>query len=325
LTRHDLGVVAIGRNEGKRLIACLDSVKARTDNIVYVDSGSIDGSIGAARERGALVVELDLTRPFSAARARNEGFSALRAAAPALRFVQFIDGDCILIDDWLDKATTFIESHDDLAVVCGRRREMYPDASIYNRILDLEWDTTVGEAQACGGDALIRVKALEDAGGFRASLIAGEEPELCLRLRGLGWKVWRLDAEMTLHDAAMTNLRQWWKRAVRSGYGILEVSLLHRTSNTGIWRREILSTICWGSFAPFCITLGILLHPAALTALLVYPFQVCRIAVARDPTASLSWKYALLMMLSKFAALQGILKYVWLQWTGRAASLIEYK
>jgi len=318
-------VVAIGRNEGQRLIACLDSVKARTNNIVYVDSGSIDGSIEAARERGAHVVELDLTRPFSAARARNEGFSALRATVPALRFVQFIDGDCILVNDWLDKALNFIESHDDLAVVCGRRREMYPDASIYNRALDLEWDTAVGEAQACGGDALVRMKAFDDVGGFRSNLIAGEEPELCLRLRSLRWKIWRLDAEMTLHDAAMTSLRQWWKRAVRSGYGTLEVSLLHRTSTIGIWRREILSTICWGSFAPFCIALGILLHPTALAALLVYPFQVCRIAVARDATSSLTWKYALLMMLSKFAALQGILKYVWLQWTGRAASLIEYK
>ena len=198
-----IGVVAIGRNEGRRLIDCLASIRPHTHDLVYVDSGSTDGSAVVAERFGALVVNLDLARPFTAARARNEGFEALKTQKPNIRFVQFIDGDCTLAQGWLDAAIAFLKQHEDVAVVCGRLRERYPERSIYNRLCDFEWDTPIGEALACGGNALIRVKAFSAVGGFRPQLIGGEEPELCLRLRERGWKIWRLCAEMGLHDADM--------------------------------------------------------------------------------------------------------------------------
>jgi glycosyltransferase involved in cell wall biosynthesis len=319
------GVVAIGRNEGDRLIGCLTSVRSNTESIVYVDSGSTDRSVAAAEEFGATVVNLDLTRPFTAARARNEGFKALKTLKPGIRFVQFIDGDCNLAPGWLDAAVTFIEQRKNVAVVCGRRRERYPEESVYNRLCDLEWDTPIGEAAACGGDALMRVEAFEAVGGFRPQLIAGEEPELCVRLREKGWKIWRLNLEMTQHDAAIRRIGQWWKRAVRSGYGCAEVSRLHRTSPFSIWRRETASVVIWGGLLPVTIGLGILIHPAAIGGILIYVLQICRIAFAREPTSSQSWTYAIFMMLGKFASFQGILKLYWRQLHGQSATLIEYK
>ena len=296
-----VGIVVIGRNEGERLVDCLASVKAVTGNIVYVDSGSTDGSIAAAKRIGASVVMLDLSQPFTAARARNEGFAALKAYGPGIRFVQFIDGDCILDCGWIDKALAFIEQREDVAIVCGRRRERYPAASIYNRLFDLEWDTPIGEAVACGGDALTRVKAFEAVGGFRPRVIAGEEPELCVRLREGGWKIWRLDAEMTQHDAAMTRLGQWWVRAVRSGYGFAEVSRLHRTSPFRIWTRAIPSAIFWGGLLPALIVLGGLVDPRFLCAALVYPLEVLWIAIRRGLASPCVWTYAVLTMLAKVA------------------------
>ena len=319
------GVVTIGRNEGDRLIGCFASVKSHTESIVYVDSGSTDGSVAAAEEFGATVVNLDLTQPFTAARARNEGFKALKTLKPGIRFVQFIDGDCNLAAGWLEAAVTFIEQRNDVAVVCGRRRELYPEESVYNRLCDLEWDTPIGEAAACGGDALIRVEALDAVGGFRPQLIAGEEPELCVRLREKGWKIWRLNLEMTQHDAAIRRVSQWWNRAVRSGYGCAEVSRLHRTSPFGIWRRETARAVIWGGLLPATIGLGILIHPAAIGGILVYPLQICRIAFARGPTSSQSWTYAIFMTFGKFAEFQGILTFYWRQLRGQSAALIEYK
>ena len=320
-----LGVVIIGRNEGERLIKCLASVKLDTNNIVYVDSGSTDGSIDAAKQVGVSVVMLDLTQPFTAARARNEGFAALKVLKPEVCFVQFVDGDCVLVRDWLENALTFIEQRQDIAIVCGRRRELRPEVSIYNRLCDLEWDTPVGEALACGGDALMRVKAFEEVGGFRPQLIAGEEPELCVRLREVGWKIWRLDAEMTQHDAAITRFAQWWVRAVRGGHAFAEVSWLHWGSPAGIWKRESARIIFWGGILPIAIGLGALVHPAALYGVIVYFVQTCRIAFARGPTSSQSWAYALFVTAVKFAELQGILKFWWRQWRRQHVTLIEYK
>jgi len=322
---NNIGVVAIGRNEGERLIDCLASARSDVRDIVYVDSGSTDGSIVAAEQIGAFVVALDLSRPFTAARARNEGFVALKALRPDVRFVQFVDGDCTLAREWLDKALAFMEQREDVAIVCGRRRERHPAASVYNELCDLEWDTPIGEASACGGDALVRVKAFEAVGGFRSQLIAGEEPELCVRLREIGWRIWRLDAEMTFHDAAMRRFGQWWVRAVRCGHAYAEVSRLHRTSPVGIWRRETARAVFWGGLLPIAICLAAMVHVVALGGALAYFLQVCRIAFAREPISSHSWVYAVFVMLAKFAEVQGILTFYRRQWHRQASTLIEYK
>lgn len=141
-----VGAVVIGRNEGARLIACLTSLQDHVGRIVYVDSGSNDGSQDAARKLGVHVVDLDVSVPFTAARARNAGLAALMAETDPPALVQFVDGDCTLDAGWIAVARAFLQEHAEVAVVCGRRRERFPDASLYNRLIDLEWDTPVGEA-----------------------------------------------------------------------------------------------------------------------------------------------------------------------------------
>src|SRR5260221_10812719 len=178
----EFGIVAIGRNEGERLKRCLRSLPA-TARVIYVDSGSTDGSEIWARDFGAEVVHLDLSTRFTAARARNAGFRRLLELAPQITCVQFIDGDCELASEWPASAIAFLRDHADVAAVFGRRREKNPDRSIYNKLCDWEWDGQAGDARACGGDVMMLATALHSVGGYRESLIAGEEPEVCLRLR----------------------------------------------------------------------------------------------------------------------------------------------
>ena len=148
-----IGVVVIGRNEGVRLERCLRSLMQGVGKVVYVDSGSTDGSPQLARSLGVEVLALDMRVPFTAARARNEGFSALQRLLPSMQLVQFVDGDCEVDARWLATAQAFLDQHPEVAVVCGRRRERFPERSVYNLLCDLEWDTPIGEAKACGGDA----------------------------------------------------------------------------------------------------------------------------------------------------------------------------
>ena len=320
----DIGIVVIGRNEGQRLLDCLVSLRSHASGIVYVDSGSTDGSAAAAEQLGAFVVRLDMAQPFTAARARNEGFAAIKAQKTNVRFVQFVDGDCELVSTWLDTALVFIAKRNDIAIVCGRRRERYPERSVYNRLCDIEWDSPIGETMACGGDSLVRVDAFEEVGGFQPQLMAGEEPELCARLRQRGWKIWRLDTEMTRHDAAMMRFSQWWVRAVRSGYGEAEISWLTSGIATSE-KRQVARAVVWGGLLPFAIVLGALFHPAVLVGALIYPLQIGRIAMRREVTAPESWIYGLFMMVAKFAQFQGNLKYCWHCWRGQPARPIEYK
>jgi glycosyltransferase involved in cell wall biosynthesis len=322
---YRIGVVAIGRNEGQRLRGCLASVKGSAGQVVYVDSGSTDESVAIAEQIDVAIVQLEASSPFTAARARNEGFARLKTLSPEVEFVQFVDGDCELAAGWIDVACKFMAEQVNVGAVCGRRRERYPQASIYNRLCDLEWNTPVGEALACGGDAMMRVQAYEAAGGFQSRLVAGEEPELCVRLRALSWKIWRLDCDMTYHDAAMKRFGQWWRRAARSGYGYADVVRLSRGSNSRLYRKELVSTALWGGVLPVAILLGTIADVSALWALVVYPLQIVRIAAKRGPNCSVTWAYAVLIMLAKFAQFQGLLSFWWSRRQGHVVGQFDYK
>ena len=300
-------VVVIGRNEGERLVRCLQSLQRTGCPVIYVDSSSTDGSVETASTVGAKIIQLDLERPFTAARARAEGVAELVAHFPPLENVMFIDGDCELEEGFLDSAERFLLENSEWGAVCGRRRERFPEASVYNRIIDREWDTPIGEAEACGGDALFRFVAYHDAGGFNPEMIAGEEPELCARLRSRGWKVMRLDVPMTVHDAAMYRFSQWWRRAIRSGMGYAQAWNKTRSQREGrLYVRELARAIAWAGVLP---SIAIILAVASTPwLLLLWPamvlLQYLRLA-RRDGAFS-----GFLSIAGKYAELVGILRYM---------------
>jgi glycosyltransferase involved in cell wall biosynthesis len=327
-----IGVVTIGRNEGDRLVRCLKSLIAQLPAgmpIVYVDSGSTDGSAEAAKALGVHVIDLDLSIPFTMARGRNTGFGYLVENFPDLQYVQFIDGDCELLPGWIEQALAAIQQDETLAVVCGRRRERFPEASPYNRIADIEWNTPVGEAKACGGDALMRVSAIREVNGYNPTLIGGEEPEMCLRLRQRGWKIRRIDADMTLHDAAMFRWSQWWKRSIRGGWAMAEGAAMHGALPERYLVKESLNRWMWGALVPLG-TLGLAWFTSGLSllVLLLYPvlvWRVYRYRRALGDSASDARLYAIFCILGKFPEAIGQIKYWLTRLQGKPATLIEYK
>lgn len=324
-----VGLVVIGRNEGERLERCLQSTLGR-GTLVYVDSGSVDGSVDRARSLGADVIELDPSRPFTAARARNAGLERLLNIEPELRYVQLIDGDCALFDAWIDVAAAELDRRPDLAVVCGRLRERFPEVSCFNRLADLEWDVPAGDAEACGGIALMRLAAIAPLGGFREDLIAGEEPELCARLRSAGWKVARLAVDMADHDMNMHRFSQWWKRSVRGGHACADGWLLHGAGPMKANFRIIVSNLVWGIALPL---LGIgLAWPTAgvslavvVAAYLLFFVRVARRGCRRGWPPGHALLYALSILIGKPAHAIGALQCFSLRAMGRRSRLIEYK
>lgn len=323
---NNIGVVVIGRNEGIRLLKCLQSLVGNVKRIVYVDSGSTDDSVGVAQQLGVEVVHLDVSVPFTAARARNAGAFYLLQQDASLDYLQFVDGDCEVVSGWLNQAVSFLNAHPKVAVVCGRRSERFPDASIYNRLCDIEWNTPIGDAKACGGDALMRCDAFKLVNGFREDLIAGEEPELCIRLRSAGYKVHRLDAEMTLHDAAMTSFKQWWKRTTRGGYAFALGAYLHGETPERHWVAESKRAWIWGALIPLIIfVLSIYFTPWFLLWIVIYPVQVMRIALRGQYQGVAKWWYAFFLVLGKFPELLGQIKFLWHFIFNIRGKLIEYK
>lgn len=241
-----LSVVIIGRNEGERLERCILSAHSiegwQPAEIIYVDSGSTDGSLELAARLGAIVLPLP-AGAFTAARARNFGWR--RAAG---EMILFLDGDTILDADFPLAAVEELGKDSANAAAWGHRRELCGCLSVYVRVLDLDWVYAPGETLFFGGDVLVRRAALESVGGFDEKLIAGEEPEMCRRMRNKGWRIQHIDVPMTLHDLAITRFAQYWRRATRAGYAFASVSARFRATSDPFWSSDARRNRIRGTF-----------------------------------------------------------------------------
>lgn len=276
----DLTVVVIGLNSAATLEGCLASVRraiaARGGGVrvLYVDGGSRDDSAGIARRLGAEVIQLVTDRP-TAARGRNAGWRAV-----ATPFVQFVDSDTTLEPDWLQRGMAAIEADGRIAAVFGQLHEANPSGSVYNEVCGCDWYIPPGDWRMCGGNALFRLAALREVGGSDEALAAGEEADLCWRLRQRGWRIVCVDGVMAHHDLGMTGFRSYWRRAARSGYAYAEVGLRFARTDDPMWLRELIRNLV---LPPAAIALvaavGTWLGPPGL------------VAIGALAAARLAWKF----------------------------------
>lgn len=318
----DIAAVVIGRNEGARLVASLESLAGKVSRIVYVDSGSTDGSLDAARKAGVQIVQLDLSIPFTAARARNAGFAALD---PVPEFVQFIDGDCMIEPDWLAAGVAALVQNKDMGIVTGWRAEIYPDASVYNGMAEFEWHRPAGDIAACGGDMMVRSAVFAALGGFNPHVIAAEDDEFCIRTRKAGWRVHRLPERMTRHDANMMRFGQWWQRAVRTGHGFAQVGALHPDHFVPERKRVLVYGAALPAIAVVSLftSLWILVPVAGLYA--VSFLRTLRGLWTSGLAPKAAMHHAVLLSVSKFPNLIGLLTYYWRVLRNSDMAIIEYK
>lgn len=330
---NDVGIIIIGRNEGGRLVRCLESVHKTGCRMVYVDSGSTDNSVVAAQAVDAQVIVLDMSSPFTAARARNAGLAALGFTGQDAQntqnnppeFIQFLDGDCELHSEWVEAGATFLRDTPTAGIVFGRLRERYPEASPYNALCDAEWNTPLGQTTACGGIAMMRREALTQTSLFNADMIAGEEPELCVRIARNNWQIWRVADEMALHDADMHRFRQFWKRMRRGGFVYALWAQMYGKAPEKLGVAALRRTVIWAGLLPIAIILLVLVWgPVGFAALLVYPMQVIRLARRGGGTAP-AWRNAMLLTVGKFAELHGVIEFYLRRGLKRPAKIIEHR
>ncbi len=325
-----LSVVVIGRNEGERLRRCLDSIADMEPvgggfEVIYVDSCSTDTSVEIALSFGARVLRLEGGRP-SAARARNKGWRVAKA-----NWILFLDGDTIL-DSAFPRLAMEAAVGSSAAAVWGHRRELRPHANLFHRVLDLDWVYPAGESEFCGGDALMRLSALVATGGFDDALIAGEEPELCARLRALGYSIQHIDAPMTKHDLAISRWSQYWRRACRAGYAYSQIAWQTRDRQVQLWGRESTANVV----RAVALLIGLLIF---VFSMFISPwFAAAGTALACLVLMRSAWRarwksgsgvvlmlYAVHSHLQQIPIFLGQLSFWWDLTRNRRRSLMEYK
>lgn len=326
-----VSVVVIGRNEGERLRRCLLSVDAAdwgdvAYETIYVDSRSSDGSVAMAQSLGATSLVLDDTSPC-AAKARNLGWQRARG-----EFILFLDGDTELAAGFVRSA---LHALDDASVCAawGHRRESDPKQSVYTRVLDLDWLYPAGRTLYFGGDVLVRRQALADVQGFDPTLKAGEEPELCARLRARGWQIEHLDEPMTRHDLGVRSFRAYALRCYRSGIAYAEVADRMRQMGDRLWQREATRDLVHGALYalfPILAMLAFAWDASAGLALLCTAALVilrsawrCRWRAPGD--VGLCLQYAVHSHIQKLPAFAGQMAWRRARRQHRDIGLVEYK
>ena len=173
---------------------------------------------------------------------------------------------------------------------------------------------------------MMRINAFEAVGGYRDDLIAGEDPEMCVRLRAASWRVFQLEYPMTLHDAAMTRFGQWWRRTQRSGYAFAQGAYLHGAlpERYRIW--ESRRAWLWGVWLPLaCLVIGLAFGPWGWAAWLIFPLQILRQTMRNRGPLKQRALLALFQLLARFPEACGQIKFMLDRLFGRQARLIEYK
>ena len=326
--------MVIGRNEGLRLARCLESIRlirgfdGESIQIIYVDSASKDGSPELASTYGAEVIIVHAERP-TAALGRNAGWCVAKS-----EFVLFLDGDTVLHPDFVKAASEPMLQDASIVAVWGHRREIHPEVSIYNRILDLDWVYAPGIAEFCGGDVLMRRRALEQVGGYDNELIAGEEPEMCRRMRARGYRILHIDHPMTGHDLQMTRLSQYWKRATRAGHAFAEISRRFRDSDDPAWETDRKRNLLRGIFWAASLAIALIVSALRFTLLPLALWSALLIALSLRSAWKSRWKshdvvtlllYGVHSHLQQIPICIGQLRYALDQRRGNRRALIEYK
>ncbi len=322
-----VGLVIIGRNEARNLSLTLPRLPKNLPAVLFVDSNSSDESVAIARANNIAVLELDMSVPFTAARARNSGFHEITKSHPELEYIQFLDGDCELDASFLEKAFHHCNKYANTGIVVGRNRERYPEKTVFNAICDVEWNTPVGEILGCGGIFFIRKSLFESVGGFDESIIAAEDTELCLRVRQAGKKIFRIDAEMSLHDANMTSLKQWWIRSLRAGHAFADCRHRYRDKSEQMFVKESQRSWIFGSYFFLVLMLALSIDWKFSFLLLFYPVQMIRIRrtlPSRIPEYQRT-PYSVSCALAYVPQLFGQLKFHLNRLLNRQSLIIEHK
>jgi glycosyltransferase involved in cell wall biosynthesis len=227
---------------------CVKTVKAAVESvleqnfphklmeIIVVDGESKDGTVNAIRDvllRGDIVYKIFIDQVGGLGHARQLAVNNAKG-----EYVVWVDGDLMLSSGYVQVLTRVMDENQELGGVKGidgditRQYELMRKLSRYYRrtlVADLEFLSRLpyrlpfraehSVAVLSTNAGMFRITAIKAAGGFNSRIKgAGEDVELSLRIRSLGWLFSR--CEVAYYQTFRTNWMDFWRRYFWYGRGI---------------------------------------------------------------------------------------------------------
>ena len=314
-----VGIVIVGGD-----LSVAETLHSLPDGASFVIAASAEEEgLAAAKEAGVNIVEINDGQ--GGGRARNAGYRRLKKENPGLRYVQFLEAGAMLSPGWLEHAEKFMARRPEVAALEGRTSLNPRGASVLDRVMAAARGGQPGEIQAAGPNALFRVEAFEQVGGFRADIVADTTADLCIRLRRRGAHVWRSDAEMATIEPARLTLKTWRREAARNGFASAAGAALHGAPPERFGAKEQARAFFWGGLLPALIVIAAIAAAAAsgsvgasalvgvaavlVFAVTVYGLKIAVTAMSSEAPAGAALPYGLFATLGHFPEFAGVLRY----------------
>ncbi|MDB5744875.1 MAG: glycosyl transferase, family 2 [Polaromonas sp.] len=215
-----VSIIIKALNEEKRIEETIESalraVAGVGGEVVLADSCSSDRTVELAQQYPIRIVQFRHAQERCCGAGPQLGYQHSQG-----EFVYILDGDMQMVEGFLEKALDFMAEHPDVAGVGGRVVENNHESLEYlARAERIALHQLPGNVDRLDGGGLYRRSAVVAAGYLSdRNLHSYEEFDLAVRLRSLGWRLWRLPADAANHfghDAPPYQLlvRRWRTRYI---------------------------------------------------------------------------------------------------------------
>jgi|DewCreStandDraft_1066081.scaffolds.fasta_scaffold08331_2 glycosyltransferase involved in cell wall biosynthesis len=240
--------------------------------IIVVDHESTDGTSEFLLQQQRDSVRVYPFRGKTVAAVRNFGASLARG-----EFLCFIDGDCLIEEDFLVRANQILTKVKVGALTCA----YVPPKSAHwiEQVWHvLHFQNQAGAAKSFyGGNLIIRTDVFHALGGFNPNLVSGEDTELAARLIATGHRIF-FDPELcVVHLRNPKSVRQFFRRQLWHGLGMLGRSKGAQFSWTLMLSLGQLMMLVSALLLPF-IPVGSLANRLILAPLFTLPIPAVAVA-----------------------------------------------
>ena len=214
-----VSIVIKALNEEKNICAAIESSLAAVakvgGEVVLADSCSSDRTVELASKYPVRVVQFSNAGERCCGAGPQLGYQHARG-----EYIYILDGDMEMCDGFLEEAVAFLALHPEAGGVGGRLVERNTESLEYReRAARNHSHLQPGEVDRLDGGGLYRRLAIEESGFMSdRNLHSYEEFDLGVRLRSLGWKLWRLPLPSCTHYGHDSPPYQLLKRRWKSKY-----------------------------------------------------------------------------------------------------------
>jgi len=223
--KSDVCAIIVTYNAGKKLLACLRSIKHQVEEVVFVDNGSDEETVSLLNDIGSTYDGVKIFyNPENLGIAAALNIGVRYCLSRGYKWILTLDHDSEATPDLVEKLVGAYEElrkrgTENIAIVAANLF----DTNIRSFMTRQEWfkgdDVRQGNRALTSG-SLFNAAVFEQVGFFNDDLfIYYVDDDFCLRCTSKGWGIYKCRSAVLLHQEGVKEVREFlWKKFIYRNY-----------------------------------------------------------------------------------------------------------